>query len=29
MSDGGIGFKLGDGLPIPEQWDPRCVGIKY
>jgi N-acetyl-anhydromuramyl-L-alanine amidase AmpD len=28
-SDGGIGFKLGDGLPIPEVWDSRCVGIKY
>jgi N-acetyl-anhydromuramyl-L-alanine amidase AmpD len=28
-SDGGIGFTLGDGLPIPEKWDPRCVGIPY
>jgi len=28
-SDGGVGFKLGDGLPIPEAWDPRCKGIKY
>ena len=29
MSDGGIGFTLGDGLPIPEQWDPRCKGYRY
>jgi len=28
-SDGGIGFKLGDGYPIPAAWDSRCVGIKY
>jgi N-acetyl-anhydromuramyl-L-alanine amidase AmpD len=28
-SDGGIGFTLGDGLPIPEKWDPRCKGIPY
>lgn len=29
LTDGGIGFTLGDGLPIPERWDPRCVGVKY
>jgi N-acetylmuramoyl-L-alanine amidase-like protein len=29
LDDGGVGFKLDDGYPIPEQWDPRCVGIKY
>jgi hypothetical protein len=29
MSDGGIGFRLGDGRAIPEVWDPRCVGVRY
>lgn len=29
LTDGGVGFTLGDGLPIPESWDPRCVGIPY
>lgn len=29
MSDGGIGFKLDDGYPIPEAWDPRCTGQRY
>lgn len=29
LSDGGIGFKLGDGYAIPECWDPRCKGIPY
>jgi hypothetical protein len=29
LSDGGVGFKLGDGRPIPEDWDERCAGIKY
>ncbi len=29
LSDGGIGFVLGGGLPIPEAWDPRCKGIAY
>jgi hypothetical protein len=29
LTDGGIGFTLGDGLPIPEAWDPRCVGVRY
>lgn len=28
LSDGGVGFKIG-GYAIPEQWDPRCVGVKY
>lgn len=28
VSDGGIGFILG-GYAIPEDWDPRCKGIKY
>lgn len=22
-------FTLGDGLPIPEAWDPRCKGVRY
>lgn len=29
MDDGGVGFKIGDGLPIPEAWDPRCRGVRY
>jgi hypothetical protein len=29
LSDGGIGFKLDDGMPIPESWDPRCHGYRY
>jgi len=29
LTDGGVGFKLDNGYPIPEAWDPRCVGIKY
>ena len=29
LSDGGVGFKLGAGYPIPESWDPRCTGLKY
>jgi hypothetical protein len=28
LNDGGVGFTVG-GLPIPEEWDPRCRGIKY
>jgi N-acetyl-anhydromuramyl-L-alanine amidase AmpD len=28
-TDGGIGFKLNDGYPIPASWDPRCVGVNY
>ena len=29
LTDGGIGFKLGTGYPIPESWDARCKGISY
>jgi hypothetical protein len=29
LTDGGIGFKIGDGYPIPQAWDPRCVGVRY
>jgi hypothetical protein len=29
LSDGGPGFKIGNGRPIPEAWDPSRVGIKY
>ncbi len=29
LSDGGIGFKLPGGYAIPEEWDPRNVGIRY
>ncbi len=29
LSDGGAGFKIGAGRPIPESWDPAKVGIKY
>ncbi len=29
LSDGGDGFKLGDGLPIPEAWNPERKGFKY
>lgn len=29
LSDGGVGFKLGKGTPIPEVWDPRCKGVDY
>ena len=29
MDDGGVGFTIGDGYPIPEAWDPRCRGIRY
>lgn len=29
LADGGYGFKLGDGRPIPEAWDPRCKGVRY
>ncbi len=29
LSDGGVGFKIGDGRPIPEAWDPRCKGVRY
>lgn len=29
LSDGGPGFKIDTGFPIPEAWDPARVGIKY
>lgn len=29
LSDGGPGFVLGKGQPIPEAWDPSRIGIKY
>lgn len=29
LSDGGPGFHLGDGLPIPEAWDKSREGIRY
>lgn len=29
LTDGGVGFRLGTGYPIPEAWDPRCKGIRY
>lgn len=29
LTDGGSGFKIGSGYPIPEAWDPSRVGTKY
>lgn len=29
LTDGGPGWRCGSGRPIPEEWDPRCVGVKY
>jgi hypothetical protein len=29
LSDGGVGYSILTGNPIPEQWDPRCKGIPY
>lgn len=29
LNDGGPGNTVGDGLPIPEKWDPARVGVKY
>lgn len=29
LTDGGAGFKLGKGYPIPEQWDPSKRGYSY
>ena len=29
LSDGGVGFAIDGGKPIPEAWDPRCVGVRY
>jgi peptidoglycan hydrolase-like protein with peptidoglycan-binding domain len=29
LGDGGRRFTVGDGLPIPEAWDARYVGVRY
>lgn len=29
LTDGGRGFVVGSGLPIPEEWDPSRQGIHY
>lgn len=29
LKDGGKGFKIGKGRPIPEAWNPKYKGIKY
>jgi N-acetyl-anhydromuramyl-L-alanine amidase AmpD len=29
LDDGGPGYTVGNGLPIPEKWDARRVGVKY
>jgi N-acetyl-anhydromuramyl-L-alanine amidase AmpD len=29
LSDGGEGFKIGDGRAIPEAWDSRAKGVSY
>ena len=29
LDDGGVGFTIGDGLPVPAEWDERCSGIPY
>lgn len=29
LSDGGAGYKLGNGLPIPERWDASRHGVAY
>lgn len=29
LNDGGPGYTMGSGLPIPERWDPKRVGVKY
>jgi len=29
LTDGGPGFRLGDGSPIPEAWDASRIGIRY
>lgn len=29
LTDGGPGYVIGTGLPIPEAWDPRYAGVKY
>jgi hypothetical protein len=29
LSDGGVGFKIGEGRAIPVEWDERCKGVRY
>lgn len=29
LTDGGPGFKLGDGFPIPVEWDPSRTSYRY
>jgi len=29
VSNGGPGFKIDDGRPIPEAWDERAIGVRY
>jgi hypothetical protein len=29
LNDGGPRYTMGSGLPIPDAWDPKCVGVKY
>jgi len=29
LSDGGPGYTVGNGIPIPEPWDPSRRGVKY
>jgi hypothetical protein len=29
LDDGGPGFRIGDGYPIPQEWDPTRSGFKY
>jgi hypothetical protein len=29
LSDGGAKFTVGDGLPIPKDWDARYAGNRY
>jgi N-acetyl-anhydromuramyl-L-alanine amidase AmpD len=29
LDDGGPGYTVGTGCPIPEKWDPSRVGVKY
>jgi len=29
LNDGGPGYTVGNGYPIPEKWDPSRVGVKY
>jgi N-acetyl-anhydromuramyl-L-alanine amidase AmpD len=29
LSDGGAGYRIGDGMAIPERWDPSRSGVRY